>query len=378
MIDPRYAVEVLKEEGVSFFSGVPDSLLKSLCAYIDDTLPSENHVITANEGGAVALAMGHHMATGEVPAVYMQNSGLGNSLNPLISLADPLIYSIPIVLIIGWRGEPEVPDEPQHKKQGAITTNLLDAAGIPYEVLPSNEEEASDVIRKTVIEARSYNAPRALLVRKDTFSSYKKDVEPVNFSDDLMTREEVLSCILEKFPQDTIYVGTTGKLSRELFELRVERGDGHEKDFLTVGGMGHASQIALGIARNLLNKTVVCLDGDGAALMHLGGMATIASLRPENYIHIIFNNGVHESVGGQKITHPQTDFTSLAKALNYPTTVYIEAKNELITALSSLGRSKKPALVECKIRLGSREDLGRPTKNPEENKDAFMHYLQKS
>ena len=372
MIDPKTALDTLQSQGVTFFAGVPDSLLKNLCACIDGELSPEHHMITANEGGAVAVAVGHYLATGNVPCVYMQNSGLGNTVNPLLSLVDPEVYSIPMLLVIGWRGEPGVSDEPQHVKQGPVTPALLEAMGISYDIVPETSEGFQETVANAIAVAKKEQSPRALLIRKGTFDSYENTSTPENKNVDLMSRETLLEITLETLAGDTVYVGTTGKLSRELFELREKRSEGHEKDFLTVGSMGHASQIALGIAQEVPNKTIVCLDGDGAALMHLGGLVTIGSRKPRNYIHIIVNNGVHESVGGQCVTGSDVDYTALAKSVGYVDAYTIETQLELKEVLRKVENQEKPVLLNCHVCPGSRKDLGRPTISPQTNKDTFM------
>lgn len=367
MLDPRAFLDTLQQHKVSFFAGVPDSLLKNFCACVDDVLPKEQHIITANEGGAVAVATGYHLATGKIPVVYMQNSGLGNTVNPILSLADSSVYGIPMLLVIGWRGEPGVADEPQHAKQGPITPPLLTCMDIPYAVLPDTEPESREVLEQALAHIDEHQAPYALLVRKGTFDTYSAMKQPVAKG---MTREEALTIVLDTFP-GAVFVGTTGKLSRELFELREQRGEGHEQDFLTVGSMGHASQIALGIAEARPNKTVVCLDGDGAALMHLGGLATIGARSPQNFVHIIFNNGVHESVGGQLVTGQNVDYGAIAKGLGYKKVEKVSDKE----ALKMLDTDSRPILIDCVIKPGSRDDLGRPTSTPKENKDSFKKFL---
>ena len=374
MLEPTYFLNFLKDNDLTFFAGVPDSLLKDFCACVDDELPKQNHIITANEGGAVAVASGYHLATNKIPVVYMQNSGLGNAINPLVSLADPEVYSIPMLLVVGWRGEPGTTDEPQHIKQGPITEPILSCLGIPTEVLPDEQGKANNAIKLAIDYVKKHNSPYCFLVQKGTFAKYgKKSISEER--DSKLTREQALDVILDQLPKETVYVGTTGKLSRELYELRKHRGELHNQDFLTVGSMGHASQIALGIAEAKSSQLVCCLDGDGAALMHLGGMATIGDRSPKNLIHCVFNNGVHESVGGQKITGKDIDFTSLVMALGYKIALRASSKEELALCLEKVSTIDRPALIEIVIKSGSREDLGRPTTTPVENKHLFQDYL---
>lgn len=374
MITPEMFVGELQKQGTGFFAGVPDSLLKSLCAYITDTFDKEHHIIAANEGNAVALAVGHHLATGTIPMVYMQNSGEGNTVNPLLSLADRDVYQIPLLLCIGWRGEPGVHDEPQHVKQGKVTLSLLETLGISYEVLSSEPEEVMTQIGKAYSRMRSESAPYALIVQKGLFEDYN----PRNAvsADGTMSREEALEIVVRYTAGDAIYVSTTGMASRELYEIRERNGEGHEKDFLTVGSMGHASQIALGIALSKKDRQVICLDGDGAALMHLGGMAVIGTIKPENYVHIILNNGAHDSVGGQPTAGREVDFAGAALCFGYRKSVRVTNQEQLIAALKADGPG--PRCIEVQVKRGNRKDLGRPKSTPVENKQAFMQYLKEA
>ncbi len=359
--------------GVEFFTGIPDSLLKDICAYITDNTLKERHVIAANEGGAIALATGHHLATGKIPLVYMQNSGLGNAVNPLLSLADTEVYSIPMLLMIGWRGEPGVKDEPQHIKQGEVTLDLLKVMKIPYAILPDNIESANEVLQKAISYTNKHNAPYALIVRKGSFEPYK--LKGTVNSEYSLTREDAIEVVIQNLNKNDIVVSTTGMASRELFETRKRLGQTHENDFLTVGSMGHASQIALGIAIEKPNRDVYCFDGDGAILMHTGSISIIGDLSPKKFKHILFNNGVHDSVGGQPTVGFNSDFCSIAKAFNYKHTYQVKTLNELERRLTELKESEGPALLEILVKKGARKDLGRPTTSPLENKVTLMKNL---
>lgn len=367
MIKPQALFEKLKSNGIRLFTGVPDSLLKDFCAYVDDKSQPDEHVITANEGNAVALAAGYHMATGCAAAVYMQNSGLGNAVNPLTSLTDPEVYKIPMLLIIGWRGEPGVKDEPQHVKQGRITAEQLDLLGIPYWLLDKNSNVES-VIDELTDKLKETNAPVALLVKKGAFETYKSQRN--SQVDSTLRREEALRAVLD-LAGESLIVSTTGKTSREVFELRVERGE-KQRDFLTVGGMGHTSSIALGVAMGNPKKSVVCVDGDGSALMHLGAMPIIGSLKPTNFLHVLLNNAAHESVGGQPTVGDRVDFKGIAIASGYSDYARVSSVAELEAAWAQLSKKQGPVMLEISITTGSRDDLGRPTSTPEENKLAFM------
>ena len=375
MISPEFFIETLRKNGIDFFAGVPDSLLKNICAYIADHIDSSHNIITANEGAAVGLAAGYHLATGKAGVVYMQNSGEGNTINPLASLTDKEVYNIPVLLIIGWRGRPGVHDEPQHVKQGKVTTGLLDVMGISYEVLSKEEDQAAAQIDKAA-DALKRNEVYALVIEKDTFSEYK--LQNIETNDLTMTREEAIQAAAKALAPTDVIVSTTGMISRELFEARAAWGQGHEKDFLTVGSMGHASQIALGIALNKKDRRVWCFDGDGATIMHMGSMAIVASKRPANYIHVVFNNGAHDSVGGQPTVGLKINLPEVAKAVGYSSVYSVSTIEELNSRLSVLSSQSNdgPVFLEVKVKKGNRKDLGRPTTTPIENKQAFMNNLK--
>lgn len=368
MIQPKDFFEAMSARGVGFYAGVPDSLLANFCAYVDDQGGRDQHLITANEGNAVALAMGYHMATGKVAMVYMQNSGLGNTVNPLTSLADPEVYKVPMLLVIGWRGEPGVKDEPQHVKQGRVTLGQLDVLEIPHWVLDANSDVGA-TLDAAFAGMQKRNAPVALVVRKDTFAKYK----PQNSSPEASTlaREAALEQLLQLSAEDDLIVSTTGKTSREVFELRVKHGQ-KQRDFLTVGGMGHTASIALGVAIGQPGRRVVCLDGDGSLLMHMGSMPVIAGYKPQRFVHVLLNNGSHESVGGQATAAGQVNFAQLADAVGYAGYAVAKDVPSLQQAWQSLANKQGPVLLEVKIKNGSRDDLGRPTTTAEQNKLAFM------
>ncbi len=376
MIQPTDFLSDLKQHGIEFFTGVPDSLLKHFCACVDELEDAENHVINTNEGGAVAMAMGYHLATGKIPMVYLQNSGLGNTINPILSLADDAVYGIPMLLLIGWRGEPGVKDEPQHITQGKVQNQLLDAMGISYEIIDAktSKEVCQAKMSGLLTYAKNNSKPVALVVRKNTFESFKTKVKSPLFE---LKREDFLTYIAQNLEEDAIIVSTTGKTSRELFEIRKKLGHSNEKDFLTVGGMGHASQIALGIAKQKKNRPVYCIDGDGAALMHMGSIPLIGQSKLTNYKHILLNNGAHESVGGQPTMGFNIGFSQLSELSGYNTAWIAESLDEVTRILPEFKSGKGPLFLEVKLSLGSRDDLGRPTKTPMENKRAFMEWVMK-
>ncbi len=374
MVHPKQFIEALAQAGVTFFTGVPDSLLKDFLAYVEAEVPKERHVTAVNEGGAIGFATGYHLATGSVPAVYMQNSGLGNAVNPLTSLADKEVYAIPMLLIIGWRGEPGVKDEPQHIKQGRITPALLETLEIPYTIIePGMDAGAvSGEVARVALVARTQTRPAALLVRSGVFESYKVPTRAPAY---MLGREEAIEAVLESLSGSEAVVSTTGKISRELYESRKRRGEGTQNDFLTVGSMGHASQIALGIAHQKPGRQVYCLDGDGATLMHLGGLATVGWVKPKNFKHILLNNLAHESVGGQPSAALIVDLAAVARASGYASAISVEDKDALAAALQALKTQDGPVFLEIKVNLKSRNDLGRPKETPQENKKGFMDYL---
>lgn len=374
MIRPEFFIEKLRENGIDCFAGVPDSLLKNICAYITDHCDAEHNIITANEGAAVGIAAGHYLATGKPACVYMQNSGEGNIINPLASLTDEEVYNIPVLLLIGWRGRPGVHDEPQHVKQGKVTTGLLNVMGVNYEVLSKEEDKAEKQIAKA-IKALQNKEVFALVIEKDTFEDYK--LQNVEVNDLTMSREEAIQTVAAALGEKDCIVSTTGMISRELFEYRAGMNQGHERDFLTVGSMGHASQIALGIAMAKPDRKVWCFDGDGAAIMHMGSMAIVASKQPKNYVHVVFNNGAHDSVGGQPTVGLKIDLPAVAKAVGYTNVFSVENKEDLLDALRAVKMVEGPVLLQVCVKKGNRKDLGRPTTTPIQNKEALMDFLGK-
>ncbi len=373
MIRPSFFIDTLQKHDIDFYAGVPDSLLKNICAYISDHLDSRHNIIAANEGGAVGIAAGYHLATSKIPVVYMQNSGEGNIINPLASLTDKEVYNIPVLLLIGWRGKPGVHDEPQHVKQGKVTLPLLGTMGINYQVLSLDESVAETQIAEAVAYMKQTNEVYALVVEKNTFDTYTLQNKVENAL--TLSREEAIQTVAAALgPKDCI-VSTTGMISRELFEYRTAMGQSHERDFLTVGSMGHASQIALGIALEKPDRHVWCFDGDGAVIMHMGSMAITASKAPVNFIHVLFNNGAHDSVGGQPTVGLDIDVPAIAKAVGYKHAFSVDSAGGLQEILRSPEILEGPTLIQVCVRKGNRKDLGRPTTTPIENKNALMHFL---
>lgn len=377
MIEPAEFVALLETLDIRFVTGVPDSLLKSVCAGIVSCFPSEKHVIATNEGSAVGLAIGHYLATGRPALVYMQNSGLGNAVNPLASLADPQVYAVPMMLMIGWRGEilddgRQLHDEPQHVKQGQMTLPQLAILDIPHRIVDHNSTNVAQVLGELMGLAMARSGPVALVVRKQAFAPFKQ----AHSVDDegLVSREAAIGAILGALPGDVPIVSTTGMASRELFELRKAAGSGHHRDFLTVGGMGHAVQIAAGMAMAGRGRQVVCLDGDGAVLMHMGGLAISADC--SNLLHIILNNGAHDSVGGQPTKGAVLDFTKIATACGYARVARAVTMGDIAASVRSMLGTGFSSCLEIKCRRGARADLGRPDRTPAQNKRDLMRFLQ--
>lgn len=374
MITPEFFIEKLRSEGIDFYAGVPDSLLKSMCAYITDHFDAAHNIIAANEGAAVGLAAGHYLATGKAGCVYMQNSGEGNAINPLASLTDKEVYNIPMLLLIGWRGKPGIHDEPQHIKQGKITTGLLNVMGINFDVLSKEKDKAVKQISKAAEVIRNKEV-YALVIEKDTFEEYKlQNIETNNLT---MCREDAIQSATASLGERDCIVSTTGMISRELFEYRAAMNQSHERDFLTVGSMGHASQIALGIALEQPERRVWCFDGDGASIMHMGSLAIVASKAPKNYVHVVFNNGAHDSVGGQPTVGLKIDLPAVAMAVGYAAIYSVDNKADLEAVLDKVKDSTGPVFLEIKVKKGNRKDLGRPTTTPIQNKEALMRFLSK-
>ena len=361
--------------GADFYTGVPDSQLKALCDYLMDAygIDPKHHIIAANEGNCTALAAGYHLATGKVPVVYMQNSGEGNIINPVASLLNDKVYAIPVIFVVGWRGEPGIHDEPQHIYQGEVTVKLLEDMDIASFVIgkDTTEEEAAAAMtgfRELLKKGKDV----AFVIRKGALT----DPPKVKYkNDNQMVREEIIRHIAAATGEDPV-VSTTGKASRELFEIREANGQSHKYDFLTVGSMGHSSSIALGVALNKPKQRIWCVDGDGAVLMHMGAMAVVGANKPKNMVHVVINNGAHETVGGMPTVAGTVDLVAVAKACGYPYAVSVDNFGDLDKELSSAKERGALSLIEVKCSIGARDDLGRPTTTALENKENFMKYLQ--
>lgn len=377
MLNSKRIFDYLIKKEVEFFTGVPDSLLKDFCSYITDNTDKKNHIIAANEGNALSLGIGYHLSSNKIPLIYMQNSGLGNIINPLLSLADNDVYSTQALLMIGWRGEPGVKDEPQHKKQGRITLDLLNTMEVPYEILSADDTQSSALkkISSMIKNIKEDNQVSALIIKKNTFEKYSLKKNITSSYD--MYREDAIKIIIDELTNKDIFISTTGVTSRELFEYREELEQSHENDFYTVGGMGHASQIALGIAIQNKENNIYCLDGDGALLMHMGSAAIAAQQNCSNYKHILFNNGSHDSVGGQPTVGFDIDFQNIARSCGYRNVLYADNRGDLKKSIEKIKRLNECCFLEIKVNKGFRDNLGRPTTSPIENKKSFMSFLKK-
>lgn len=376
MINQKRVLNTLQESGVRFFTGVPDSFLNGFCNYLLETIPEDRHVIAANEGNAIAIASGYYFSTGIIPLVYMQNSGMGNTLNPLVSLADRNVYSVPMILLIGWRGEPGTElKHPQHRTQGEITLKTLEMLDIPYVIAEDNDDKLEEQIRWAVKTAKEGKKQVAVIGRKGVFAGDKKG----NIVDDRypLSREEAIEIILDTMPEDTVYTATTGRATREIYFLRERRGEGHQHDFLNLGSMGHASSVALGIALAKRNRNVVCLDGDSAALMHMGCFTMASKLNVPNFLHIVLNNGAHESVGGQPSAGQLVDFTKIAEGSGYRTIgKSVETKEELERAIRELTAQEEAAFIDVRIHKGLKGELPPLDISSEELIQKMMEDLQ--
>lgn len=375
MINVKDLFELFIEQEIDFFTGVPDSQLQAFCNYITRELEiGKNHIIAANEGNAVALAAGYHMATGRTGLVYLQNSGLGNAVNPITSLTDPEVYAIPVVYMIGWRGKPGTKDEPQHTKQGKITLELLELLGIETFIIKQDTDisEVKHVLREKFLNLLKNGSSVAFVIEKNALQEEEKVKNANSYP---MSREEAIKLIVDGMGEDTMVVSTTGKASRELFEYREHKELGHEKDFLTVGSMGHASMIALALEENS-NKHTICIDGDGAMLMHTGALALIGSRKPKRFVHFLMNNGAHESVGGMSTISYNIDWNKVSTSMGYVAAYSANSKEELLEIMKRVQAEEGPVFVNVYINSSSRVDLIRPTIKPVDNKKNIMKYLE--
>ena len=373
MLSPIKFFDLLKKNKIDFYTGIPDSLLKNFCFYVSKKSSPQKHIIAANEGSAIAIACGYNLSTSKIPVVYLQNSGLGNTVNPILSLADKKVYSIPMIVIIGWRGEPGVKDEPQHVAQGEVTIDLIKSIKKRHKILTGNQSSDLKKTMEAIKITKKIKEPVFLIVKKNTFEKFSpiktKEQSP-------LSREAAIEIIINSFKSNYKIVSTTGMISRELYEIRKRNNQKTKNDFMTVGSMGHASQIALGIALNS-KKNIVCLDGDGSFIMHMGGAAIIGSLKLKNYIHIVLNNYAHDSVGGQQTAAKYIDLPKLASACGYRNIFKsIKDKKSLIKSLKKIKKTTGPIFIEIIVRKGSRKNLGRPKETPLQNKKNFIENIK--
>lgn len=372
MIKPAYYLDRLNESGINFFAGVPDSLLKEFCACVSHNYGSDSHMITSNEGAAIGLGIGYYLGTGNVPMIYLQNSGLGNIINPVLSLASEKVYGIPMLIMVGWRGEPGVKDEPQHVHQGKVMIGSLEEMNLPYVVLSLDEKKAVEQTQNALSLARDKMSPVIIVVRKNSFEDFPEEKPQCDLE---LSREDAIITVAKMLPEKSVVVCTTGMPSRELFEYRANNNQGHYRDFLSVGGMGHASQIALGLCMAQPKRPTYCFDGDGATLMHMGSLAIIGQSSAVNFTHVVFNNGVHDSVGGQPTVGFGVDFCGIAKACGYVSAVEVHSYEDIIRAFNYASEHDGPHFIDIHVRPGNRLGIGRPTTTPKQNKNAIMKYL---
>lgn len=373
MVNQQYLFESLKKMGIDFYTGVPDSLLNNFCLYMVQNIPDGQHVMAANEGNAVAIAAGHYMATGKIPIVYMQNSGIGNATNPLLSLTHDCVYGIPMILVIGWRGDPAINDHAQHKKQGELTPVLMKDMDIPYEIL----DDENTVIQKfewAVSKTKEISSPVALIAKKAILTEKVKKQEYPESG--LMNREEAVSAVVDVLGEDAIYLGTTGRATREVHEQLKIHGVSEGHEFQNVGSMGHVSSVGLGIALAKPEQKVVVFDGDAATVMHMGALATNCRYKAGNMIHIVLNNGVNESVGGQPSAGYLVDLTKIAAACGYKTSVHaVTRKEELQTLVREHKNDGMPLFIDVHVRQGIRSDMPKLIIDHKAQKKALMANL---
>lgn len=375
MVNQQTLFQELDKQGVKFFTGVPDSLLNDFCLYLVNNIPDGQHVMAANEGNAIAIAAGNYMATGNIPVVYMQNSGIGNATNPLLSLTHDCVYGIPMILVIGWRGDPSINDHAQHKKQGELTPVLMNDMDIPYEILDA-DDTVIDKFIWAVNKAKEISAPVALIAKKAILT--QKEKKQTYADSKLMNREEAVAAVMDVLGNDAIYLGTTGRATREVHEQLIAHGIGEGHEWQNVGSMGHVSSVGLGLALACPDKHIVVFDGDAAAVMHMGALATNCRYKAGNMLHIVLNNGVNESVGGQPSAGYLIDITTVAKACGYRTVGHaVETKEELQQIVRENQFGKMPLFVDVHVRQGIRSDMPKLNIDHKAQKEALMRNLIK-
>lgn len=373
MVNQEILFESLDRLGVKFFTGVPDSLLNDFCLYLTNNIPDSRHVMAANEGNAIGIAAGNYMATGNIPLVYMQNSGIGNATNPLLSLTHDCVYGIPMILVIGWRGDPSINDHAQHKKQGELTPVLMKDMDIPYEIL-DDENTVVEKFEWAVNKAKEISSPVALIAKKAILT--QKEKKQTYAESPLMNREEAIAAVIDVFGEDAVYLGTTGRATREVNEQLKLHGIGEGHEWQNVGSMGHVSSVGLGLALGRPEKRIVVFDGDAAAVMHLGALATNCRYKAGNMLHIVLNNGVNESVGGQPSAGYVVNLTSIAEACGYRTPGHpVETKEELQKIVREQGCGEMPLFIDVHVRQGIRSDMPKLNIDHKAQKVALMENL---
>ena len=375
MVNQQTLFQELDKLGVKFFTGVPDSLLNDFCLYLVNNIPDGQHVMAANEGNAIAIAAGNYLATGNIPVVYMQNSGIGNATNPLLSLTHDCVYGIPMILVIGWRGDPYINDHAQHKKQGELTPVLMKDMDIPYEILDA-DDTVVDKFAWAVNKAKEISSPVALIAKKAILT--QKEKKQTYADSKLMNREEAVAAVVDVLGADAIYLGTTGRATREVHEQLIAHNVGEGHEWQNVGSMGHVSSVGLGLALARPDKRIVVFDGDAAAVMHMGALATNCRYKAGNMVHIVLNNGVNESVGGQPSAGYLIDLTTVAKACGYRTVGHaVETKEELKQIVQDNQSGEMPLFIDVHVRQGIRSDMPKLNIDHKAQKDALMKNLIK-
>ena len=374
-IDANFLFDKLKNNNINFFTGVPDSLLKDFCAYVSDNCEKDKHVIASNEGNAIAIGAGYYFGTKEIPLVYLQNSGFGNTINPITSLLTESVYNIPMLILIGWRGQPGKKDEPQHFMMGKQMEELLESLKLKYSILPDYNEGVEINLKEAVDYMKSTSKPYIFLVQNHSFNKYKLN-EQQNL-EYIFSREQILHMIMKNITNNEILVSTTGMLSRELYEYRKQKNE-PIKDILNVGSMGHCSSIGLGLSISNKNKNILTLDGDGSVLMHMGSMAINGCSGCKNFKHIIFNNGAHDSVGGQKTEGFNVNFENIAIGCNYNIIKCNDynSEEEIVRSIKELLINDGPILLELRCKKGARTDLGRPENFKIMKEEFFNEWLK--
>jgi phosphonopyruvate decarboxylase len=368
-VDLQQVFDKLSDSGIDFFTGVPDSLLKELSFFIESSVSKDRHIIAANEGNAIGIATGRYLATGSPACVYMQNSGFGNAINPLLSLADPSVFSIPMLIFVGWRGEPSTADEVQHQKQGGIMEDLLQALQIPF-FHSSHGSNFLDTLQLAINQMMSESTPVVVLISKDTFDHKIISKHKANHFE--LTRARALELVVESLDDECYTVSTTGFISRELFGIRSKSSSDIQNDFMVVGSMGHASSIAFGIALSNPQKKIICLDGDGAALMHLGALPVLAQNKSLDLLHILINNGAHGSVGNQLTVAQEIDLCGIALSSGYLKAIKAKTEEDLVNAMKYLRNLDGIKFLEILVNTDYDESLKRPSVSPKENIKGFM------